>query len=29
MATGGEFAYPSVGNFLSAYGEYFMAADTR
>src|SRR5215207_8419418 len=28
LATDGEFSCPSVGNFLSAYGEYFMAADT-
>ncbi|MBG6192458.1 hypothetical protein IWX64_003430 [Arthrobacter sp. CAN_A212] len=28
MATGGQFYWPSVGNSVAAYGQFFMAADT-
>ena len=27
MATGGQFYWPSVGNFVAAYGQFFMAAN--
>jgi len=26
MATGGQFYWPSVGTFVAAYGQFFMAA---
>ena len=29
MATSGQFYWPSVGNSVAAYGQFFMAADTR
>ncbi|MFJ6281284.1 hypothetical protein [Arthrobacter subterraneus] len=28
MATGGQFYWPSVGTFVAAYGQFFMAANT-
>jgi hypothetical protein len=28
MATGGQFYWPSVGIFVAAYGQFFMAANT-
>ena len=28
MATGGQFYWPSVGNYVAAYGQFFMAANT-
>ncbi|MGN8132413.1 hypothetical protein, partial [Paenarthrobacter sp. 22069] len=28
MATSGQFYWPSVGNFVAAYGQFFMAAYT-
>jgi len=28
MATSGQFYWPSVGNFVAAYGQFFMAADS-
>jgi hypothetical protein len=28
MATDGQFYWPSVGNFVAAYGQFFMAANT-
>ena len=28
MATSGQFYWPSVGNSVAAYGQFFMAADT-
>ncbi len=27
MATGGQFYWPSVGTFVAAYGQFFMAAN--
>ncbi|MDR6417742.1 hypothetical protein J2808_004513, partial [Pseudarthrobacter sulfonivorans] len=27
MATGGQFYWPSAGNFVAAYGQFFMAAN--
>ena len=29
MATCGQFSWPSVGSFVAAYGQFFMAANTR
>ena len=29
MATSGQFYWPSVGNSVAAYGQFFMAADTQ
>ena len=29
MATAGQFYWPSVGNYVAAYGQFFMAAYTR
>jgi len=29
MATNGQFYWPSVGNSVAAYGQFFMAADTQ
>ncbi|MDR6416618.1 hypothetical protein J2808_003366, partial [Pseudarthrobacter sulfonivorans] len=29
MATGGQFYWPSAGNFVAAYGQFFMAANSR
>ena len=29
MATGGQFYWPSVGTFVAAYGQFFMAAYKR
>ena len=28
MATDGQFYWPSVGNYVAAYGQFFMAANT-
>ena len=28
MATGGQFSWPSVGIFVAAYGQFFMAANS-
>jgi len=29
MATNGQFYWPSVGNFVAAYGQFFMAANSH
>ena len=29
MATDGQFYWPSVGTFVAAYGQFFMAANNR
>jgi hypothetical protein len=29
MATNGQFSWPSVGTFVAAYGQFFMAANNK